>query len=51
MGYVEEVCDDVTLIHNGDILLSGKLDEIKRAEGQDKLFLSVLSPTAPGSPG
>ena len=44
MGYVEEVCDDVTLIHNGDILLSGKLDEIKRAEGQDKLFLSVLSP-------
>ncbi|MGI6696271.1 MAG: ABC transporter ATP-binding protein [Christensenellales bacterium] len=43
MGYVEEVCDDVTLIHNGDILLSGNLDEIKRAEGKDKLFLSVLS--------
>lgn len=43
MGYVEEVCDDVTLIHHGEILLSGNLDEIKRAEGQDKLFLSVLA--------
>ena len=42
MGYVEEVCDDVTLIHKGDILLSGNLDEIKREEGQDKLFLSIL---------
>ncbi|MDD4080172.1 MAG: ATP-binding cassette domain-containing protein [Eubacteriales bacterium] len=43
MSYVEEVCDDVTLIHNGDILLSGDLDLIKLEEGRDKLFLSVLS--------
>ena len=28
MGYVEEVCDDITLIHSGDILLSGNLDDI-----------------------
>jgi len=40
---VEDVCDDVTLIHEGRILLSGDLDEIRREEGQNKLFLSVLS--------
>jgi ABC-2 type transport system ATP-binding protein len=41
MGYVEEVCDDVTLIHDGSILLSGDLDEIKRARGENKLLLEV----------
>jgi ABC-2 type transport system ATP-binding protein len=41
MGYVEEVCDDVTLIHEGDIVLSGSLDRIKREEGRDKLYLSL----------
>ena len=42
MGYVEEVCDDVTLIHNGNIVLTGDLDEIKRREGEGKLVLSIL---------
>lgn len=37
MGYVEEVCDDITLIHSGDILLSGNLDDIKRNMGEGKL--------------
>ena len=37
MGYVEEVCDDITLIHSGDILLSGSLDQIKRDMGEGKL--------------
>ena len=39
MGYVEEVCDDITLIHSGDILLSGNLDDIKRDMGEGKLQL------------
>ena len=43
MSYVEEVCDDVTLIHEGNILLTGDLRQIKRAEGQDKLQLSLVS--------
>lgn len=43
MGYVEEVCDDVTLIHEGDIILTGDLDRIKREEGRDKLFLSLAA--------
>lgn len=41
MNYVEEVCDDVTLIHEGDILLSGDLKALKRQMGQNKLALSV----------
>ena len=41
MSYVEEVCDDITLIHKGNILLSGALDDIKRDLGQDKLRLRV----------
>ncbi len=45
MGYVEEICDDVTLIHHGDILLSGSLDAVKREEGRDKLYLSAIEPT------
>jgi ABC-2 type transport system ATP-binding protein len=45
MSYVEEVCDDITLIHEGNILLSGALDEIKRDLGQDKLRLRVEAMT------
>ena len=41
MSYVEEVCDDVTLIHEGNILLTGDLNQIKREEGQNKLQLSL----------
>lgn len=41
MNYVEEVCDDVTLIHEGDILLTGDLKALKRQMGQNKLALSV----------
>ena len=44
MSYVEEVCDDVTLIHQGDIVLTGDLDQIKREEGRDKLLLSLSDP-------
>ena len=42
MSYVEEVCDDVTLIHEGRILLSGDLSDIKLEEGRNKLFLSIV---------
>ncbi len=42
MGYVEEICDDVTLIHEGRVLLSGDLSALKLEEGRSKLFLSLL---------
>ncbi|MDO5021723.1 MAG: ATP-binding cassette domain-containing protein [Eubacteriales bacterium] len=38
MSYVEEVCDDICLIHSGDILLTGSLDDIKRERGFGKLL-------------
>ena len=41
MGYVEEVCDDVTLIHEGSIRLTGDLDQIKREMGENKLQLRI----------
>ncbi|MDD2428961.1 MAG: ATP-binding cassette domain-containing protein [Eubacteriales bacterium] len=48
MAYVEEVCDDISLIHEGDILLTGDLDAIKRQRGQHKLYMRVddLPPAA-----
>ncbi|NLB39324.1 MAG: ATP-binding cassette domain-containing protein [Clostridiales bacterium] len=41
MNYVEEVCDDVTLIHEGDIILTGDLKALKRQMGENKLMLAV----------
>ena len=41
MNYVEEVCDDIAIIHEGDILLTGDLKAIKRQMGENKLMLSV----------
>jgi ABC-2 type transport system ATP-binding protein len=41
MGYVEEVCDDVTLIHEGSIRLTGDLQQIKREMGENKLQLRI----------
>ncbi|MHC1787381.1 MAG: ABC transporter ATP-binding protein [Christensenellales bacterium] len=48
MNYVEAVCDDICLIHQGYVLLSGDLDAIKRGLGQNKLLLQVdgLTPGA-----
>ena len=41
MGYVEEICDDIALIHRGDILLTGSLADIKRDMGENKLRLET----------
>lgn len=40
MSYVEEMCDDITLIHHGNILLSGDLKQIKREKGLNKFFIA-----------
>lgn len=39
MSYVEEFCDDITLINNGEIVLSGNLDDIKREMGKNKIII------------
>lgn len=39
MTYVEEFCDEITLIEQGRIILSGNLDKIKNDMGQSKIRL------------
>ena len=39
MTYVEEFCDEITLIEQGRIILSGNLNEIKNAMGKSKIRL------------
>lgn len=41
MAYVEEMCDEITLIDHGNIIVTGDLEEIKKKEGENKLVLRV----------
>lgn len=43
MAYVEEFCDDIALISNGEILVSGDLGEIKKDRGLNKLRINSIS--------
>ena len=42
MSYVEEFCDEITLIDKGKIILSGELKKIKTDLGHKRLRLSVV---------
>lgn len=46
MNYIEEFCDDIAIINKGEIVLSGKLKDIKRSYDRSKI--NVLS-TEPDS--
>ena len=39
MSYVEEFCDNIAIINHGDVVLSGRLKEIKREFGHNRLSL------------
>ncbi|MDO5690547.1 MAG: ATP-binding cassette domain-containing protein [Tissierellia bacterium] len=41
MGYVEDFCDEITLINHGKIILTGDLKEIKRQMRSNKIRLSA----------
>ena len=41
MSYIEEFCDSIAIIHNGEVVLSGDLSEIKRGYVRDKLLVST----------
>ena len=41
MSYVEEFCDDIAVINQGRVVLVGKLKEIKREYGRNRLMLSA----------
>lgn len=43
MSYVEEFCEDIAIINNGEVILSGNLNEIKRRFGENRLVLSATN--------
>ncbi|MDI9472078.1 MAG: ATP-binding cassette domain-containing protein [Bacillota bacterium] len=46
MAYVEEFCDDIALIHNGRITLSGDLNKIKRERAHRQVLIESPSESA-----
>lgn len=41
MNYVEEFCEEIALIHEGEIVLSGDLAKIKEKYGKNRLTLNI----------
>ncbi len=41
MSYVEEFCEDIAIINEGEVILSGSLDEIKERYGRGRKILSA----------
>ncbi len=41
MGYIESFCDDIAIINDGKIVLSGDLNDIRKQMGEGKLRLRV----------
>lgn len=41
MSYVEEFCDNIAIINQGEVVLAGELKEIKKEYGRDRLMLSA----------
>ena len=45
MSYVEEFCKEIVIINQGDVVLSGDLDNIKREFGKNQLIVSAVDKT------
>lgn len=43
MSYVEEFCEDIAIINQGEVVLSGSLDDIKEEYGKGRKILSALN--------
>lgn len=43
MSYVEEFCEDIAIINQGEVVLSGSLDEIKEEFGNERKILSSVN--------
>lgn len=41
MSYVEEFCEDIAIINQGKVVLSGNLKEIKKQYGENRLIISA----------
>ncbi len=45
MSYVEEFCDNIAIINQGQVVLDGELKEIKREYGRNRLMLAAENRT------
>ena len=45
MNYIEEFCDSIAILHGGEIVLTGDLQEIKRTYPRDRLVVRSLTDT------
>ena len=41
MSYVEEFCDEIAIINQGEVVLDGRLKEIKKEYGSNRLVLAA----------
>ena len=41
MSYVEEFCDEIAIINQGEVVLAGRLRDIKREYGKNRLMLAA----------
>lgn len=39
MGYVDEICSELTILNDGEIAISGNIDEIRRKHSQNKYYI------------
>ena len=42
MSYVEEFCEEIVILHHGDIVLQGNLKQIKREFGKNRIVLRAI---------
>ncbi|MDO5422150.1 MAG: ATP-binding cassette domain-containing protein [Eubacteriales bacterium] len=45
MGYVEEFCEDIVIIHHGEVVLGGQLSEIKKEKSNGRMRISCIGLT------
>lgn len=50
MASVEELCDDIALIHRSSVLLSGNVERIRRSYGRNRYEVAVAATQAPQLP-
>lgn len=46
MSYVEEFCEEIVIIHHGNVVLEGSLKDIKKDFGKGRLFLKTTASRA-----
>ena len=44
MNYVEEFCEDIVILHHGDVVLQGNLKQIKKECGKNRIVIRALYP-------